>query len=264
MTLKELCHKLKEKRREFGYSIEEVVEKTKLHPSVIHNIEEASVEKINPTYLKGFLKIYASFLGVDTGSCLEELSSEKTSLRHKEDYFKNKSSSFHKRKLRKDLPFLPNFIIKPKKIILILVAVLFIIFIISFFRGLKKTQSSGEKKTHTEKKTPSPTTKRQLSPPTFKKNKKTNLPKVKGQILTLTAKRDVFIRIKSDGLVLFEGVLKKGSTETWQAKEKIEVSLKDGSAVEVEANGKILPPLTTLHKPIKKLIISSSGISVEK
>lgn len=46
--IESLCKKIKEKRRELGYSIEEVVKKTKLHPSVIKDIENCNLDKITP------------------------------------------------------------------------------------------------------------------------------------------------------------------------------------------------------------------------
>jgi len=59
--IKELCEKLKQKRRDLGYSIEYVVERTKLHPSMIRDIEEGNLINENPVYVKGFIKIYAAF-----------------------------------------------------------------------------------------------------------------------------------------------------------------------------------------------------------
>jgi len=81
MGILELCAKLKEKRKELGYSLEEVVEKTKLYPSVIKDLEEGNLNNLNPTYLKGFIKIYASFLGIDTKEFIKE---EKIPLKTKE------------------------------------------------------------------------------------------------------------------------------------------------------------------------------------
>ena len=72
--IKEICHKLSEKRKELGYDIEYAVDKTKLHPSVIRDIESGNLANINSAYTKGFMKIYASFLGVDLGNSLEEIS----------------------------------------------------------------------------------------------------------------------------------------------------------------------------------------------
>jgi len=75
--IKELCSKLKEKRIELGYSIDYVVDKTKLHPSMIRDIEEGNLSSENPTYVRGFIRIYASFLKVDLGSALEEIGGPK-------------------------------------------------------------------------------------------------------------------------------------------------------------------------------------------
>ena len=72
----EICNKLREKRKELGYSLEHTVEKTKLHPSMIRDIESGNLSNINPIYLKGFLKIYAAFLGVDATKALEEISTQ--------------------------------------------------------------------------------------------------------------------------------------------------------------------------------------------
>jgi len=58
--IKELCNRLKEKRKELGYSIEYVVEKTKLHPLMIKDIEEGNLGNENPAYIRGFIKIYAA------------------------------------------------------------------------------------------------------------------------------------------------------------------------------------------------------------
>ena len=75
VMIKEVCNRLKEKRSELGYSIEYTVEKTKLYPSVIRDIEQGNLSNISSVYLKGFMKIYASFLGVDLGTALEEVNS---------------------------------------------------------------------------------------------------------------------------------------------------------------------------------------------
>ena len=79
--IKEICHKLSEKRKELGYDIEYAVDKTKLHPSVIRDIESGNLANINSAYTKGFMKIYASFLGVDLGNSLEEISSPGTAFK---------------------------------------------------------------------------------------------------------------------------------------------------------------------------------------
>ncbi len=74
MNIEELCAKLQQKRNELGLTLEEVVEKTKLYPSVIRDIEACNLGNINKAYLKGYIKIYASFLSVDVEDALGKIS----------------------------------------------------------------------------------------------------------------------------------------------------------------------------------------------
>ena len=72
------------------------------------------------------------------------------------------------------------------------------------------------------------------------------------------------MKVKLDGRIVFEGVLKKGSLESWQATEELEFKISDGSSVDVEVNGKLLPPLSKIRKSIKSLRITTKGISIDK
>ena len=57
--------RLKSIRLAKGISIEDASKKTKIHLNILKSIEEGSIGNLNPVYLKGFLKIYCKFLGVD-------------------------------------------------------------------------------------------------------------------------------------------------------------------------------------------------------
>lgn len=57
---------LKELRQKMGLSLQEVAEQIKVRPSILKAIEEESLKDLPPwTYVKGFLKLYARFLGLD-------------------------------------------------------------------------------------------------------------------------------------------------------------------------------------------------------
>ncbi|MCX5703471.1 MAG: helix-turn-helix domain-containing protein, partial [Candidatus Omnitrophica bacterium] len=56
---------LKKIRLERGISLEEVQKKTKIHLNILKAIEGDSLTDLSPVYLKGFLKIYCKFLGLD-------------------------------------------------------------------------------------------------------------------------------------------------------------------------------------------------------
>jgi len=55
--IEDLCKELKDKRENLGYDLEDIVENTKLHPSVIKAIENCRLSEISPVYLKGFITI---------------------------------------------------------------------------------------------------------------------------------------------------------------------------------------------------------------
>jgi len=249
MTIEELCVKLQQKRNDLGLTLEEVVEKTKLYPSVIRDIESGNLGNISKAYLKGYIKIYASFLGVNIEDALDKINLNQQNVPQKPLIKKEEPS------ISGDAPKIKLKPIPPqvKKIIFYLVALVFIIWIATgVIRFVTKSLSRPAKK-----------------PAKRTEQKQVKLPPVSKKIqnevnVSLTAKRDCFIRAKVDGKVLFEGVLKKGMSENWKGNREVEFKIADGSAVYLEVNGKSLPSLTSSSKSIKSLKINSSGISVVK
>lgn len=284
--IKEFCYSLAEKRKTDEFTIEEIVDKTKLCPSVIRDIEKASLDKINPAYLKGFIKIYAAVLGIEIDEAtLKELAAfnpvkvssrriqKKSSLSPLKIFNSNRepggqsipvnlepSLPREKEKLsiedkqgkaavRREIPLAVK-----KNVILILSGIIGIVILIN---SIKFTAG--------------------------KIYQAVNRPKVKAVVNVavrpaseeetgftgelsafLKVNRDCFIRVKVDGKLLFEGILNKGTVEAWKGKDEIEFKISDGSAVHLEVNGKAIPALTAMRKPIKSLKITSSGISVDK
>ncbi|MCM8819882.1 MAG: DUF4115 domain-containing protein [Candidatus Omnitrophica bacterium] len=250
MELKELCAQLKQKRKELGYSIEEVVEKTKLYPSVIKDLEDGNLENISPAYLKGFLKIYADFLKIPVPELKSNLSVD---IRRPKREKKISTNTFSN--IIYNIKNIPPYI---KKVIffgLIFLVVLFFSVKSALFI-IKKIPQTKVVLTEKQKNKPKEEAKPTDLKPTPPKNQQITV--------ALTAKKNCFIKVKVDGKIFFEGIVKKGIPEVWNAKEKMELKISDASAVYIEVNGKPLPPLSTTKKAIKSLKIDSSGISIEK
>ena len=73
MDIQEIGEVLKNERINQGLSWEDVYDKTKISPYVLQHIEEGILEDLpHPVYVKGFIKCYASFLGLES----EELGRE--------------------------------------------------------------------------------------------------------------------------------------------------------------------------------------------
>ncbi len=244
--MEELSKKLRERRKELGYDLEDVVEKTKLHPSVIKALETGQFHKINHVYLKGFIKIYAEFLGVDISGELEKVIPAKES-----SVLVSKP-----RKVSSKKRGAPVFDISPyfkKNVVFIaVIAVSFVIIFILIFSILRLVHN---KKVYLKSK---PVVKERIKTATALKVNSEEI------LVSFKIKRDCFVVVKRDGKVVFEGILRKGVIESWQANKELEFKINDGSSVEVEVNGRRLPPLTKIHKPIKSLKITAKGISIIK
>jgi len=251
--IKELCNKLKEKRNELGYSIEYVVEKTKLHPLMIKDIEEGNLTNENATYIRGFIKIYAALLKVDLGSSLEEIGASKPVVRKRVSRIKKVDSSTVFTDIGRIIKKISPEVRKKTIIILVGIALLWVFFIVSSFVIGKITKffTAPVKIVKEVKKE-----KRPQAAEVFTEREEL--------VATLTAKRNCFLKVLVDGNILFEGVLKKGARETWRGDKEIELKIRDGSAIDLEVNGRAIPTLTSLHKPIKSLKITPSGIVVDK
>ena len=52
-------------REDKGYTIQEISKATKLSSSVIRALEEGRIDNVDPVYLKGFLKLYCRYLGLN-------------------------------------------------------------------------------------------------------------------------------------------------------------------------------------------------------
>jgi hypothetical protein len=80
-----------------------------------------------------------------------------------------------------------------------------------------------------------------------------------GLTLGIRPRENCWVSLKVDGKVVFQRVLEKGRFESWQAKEKIELSLGDAGAVDLEFNGRSIPPLGRKGRPIKNILFTKEG-----
>ncbi|HQP09871.1 MAG TPA: DUF4115 domain-containing protein [Candidatus Omnitrophota bacterium] len=89
------------------------------------------------------------------------------------------------------------------------------------------------------------------------------LAKEKAVVLTVRAKQNSWLSVKTDGKVVFQSTLRLGAVETWKAQEEIEISGKNVSQLEFELNGKMIGALGQKDRNAKKVVITKSGLSVK-
>jgi len=273
MVLKEVCAKLREKRRELNISMEEAVEATKISPGVIRDIESCNIGKLGPTYLKGFLKIYAAYLKIDLSEPIEDFDWKFSGGVVKPASVRPGQKGEEMRPARPAVketprrPLIPFQVIQALVFVAVSVAALWALLAVTRFiaRTTKKfvathmARSSEPKSAAGRSVVPEPES---VAPPARLEKKP-----AQNRLLSVSvkAKRACYIRAKVDFKTIFEGTLKKGAVESWRGKQEIVLRIQDGSAVYIEVNGEPLrAALTSLPKPIKGLKVTSAGVTVDK
>ncbi|MDD2927890.1 MAG: DUF4115 domain-containing protein [Candidatus Omnitrophica bacterium] len=249
MNREPLGTRLKKIRQEKGLSLEDVRKKTKIHLNILKAIEGDSLTNLSPVYLKGFLKIYCNFLGLDPKECNPD---------HQEGA--PVSSTFvspqEEKKTLKPPAFLENATLKwdslgshkrIKNIIILALAVIALGAV--FFKAGKFIFSRPQTK---------PKIRAQAPVAKFKVAEKI---KASGKIsegvsLVISAKENCLVLVKVDGRVVMHRVLEKGRSDSWKAKEKIELSLSNAGAVDLIVNGQRFTKLGRRGQQLKNIVIT--------
>jgi len=251
LNMESIGPRLKKIRLEKGLSLEEVQKKTKIHVNILKIIEGDSLTNLSPVYLKGFLKIYCKFFGLDPKDYIPDYKEQQSKVNYLDIPQKAEKSS----------PFLRDVSIrlgtfsKSKKIRTALIYILIVIFVSIGLFNLGKVISSRRAPHLIRKKQPAPVqnkadNKKTQSPRLVKLATATNTAaasprkEAASQIrLTIRARENCWVSLKADGKLLFQRILEKGRAETWQAKDKFELSLGNAGAVYLEVNGQIFTNL---------------------
>jgi cytoskeletal protein RodZ len=256
-----------------------VHKKTKVHLNILKAIEEDSLINFSPVYLKGFLKIYCRFLGVDPHDYIPEYKEPEYKAvltdKLKEEPAAAKPVSFFQitaNVIGRLKPYIKN--LKRKNVIVTLAVM---ISVILFFK-LGKTVSikGGSSKKRSRAAVASRTSDRKTRDAGVSQG---NLATVKSTPSTITipqdkpvtsiklgirAKEDCWIQLKADGRMIFQNILKKGRYESWKADKKIEFSLGNAGVVDLEVNGKLVSNLGRRGQVIKNIVITREGLTIPR
>lgn len=265
--------RLKKIRLEKGISLEEAHKKTKIHLNVLKAIEEDSLVNFNPVYIRGFLKIYCNFLGEDPRDYVADYKEARIRFEGAPAVEKKPDPKFKMPELKFNFLKSLNLRIIKKALVFIFISA-FIVGLFNLGRGvsLKAALRSRHKSlpvrtVKAEKKAEAAKPQKTRAEAAIKSNEYPgqsvkNVSAISGVRLTIRAKENCWIQLKSDGRVIFQGVLLKGRSESWQAKEKIELSLGNAGAVELQANDKFFPSFGKKGQAIKNIVITKDGLNI--
>jgi cytoskeletal protein RodZ len=229
--------------------------------NVLRAIEGDSISNLSPIYLKGFIKIYCGYLGLESKDFVgSDGQSAKPALnatvgRPIGSRIEKKPASFIKEASLK-LGVIKPLLSLRKIIIFVVIAVIFMLGI-----NLIKFIALRPKKSRMEKtKISMPVSAPQVASVQTKINKDLT----QGFTLGISARGKSWISAKVDGKVVFHGVLARGRSETWQAREKVELSLGDAGAVELQVNDQRFANLGRHGQPLKNVVINKDGLKISR
>lgn len=243
---------IKSTRQKKQLSLDEVYRYTKIPKEILLNIEADRISTLNPTYLKGYLKIYAKFLGLEVAAILKAY---KNILPGEEKPILVPARSKNAQETINLLQFNPAFILN--------IIVVFILLFSSFIfvkHMMKKRIKITTPAVKTLSKKAAPLAKKDRVTKQARKPPIQSPERLESIKLAIQAKENTYLQVSVDGSTMFRQVLRKGQTESWVAKDKIELTIANAAGVELELNGKILPPLGRRNQPIKNILINRDGL----
>ena len=232
--------KLKEAREKKSLTIEQVQKQTKIHSTVLIGLEEGRAnELLTDTYLRSFLKKYAQFLLLNSAELLKEYfpthpeSAPVVNMSAEENIFSKETTD----------P--PKFLYMTGLIIgTVVLLILFIFLAGKISSALKRPRVAGQKRSLRAAKKEQPTivkkAQKKKSAVKTKSASREFIPKSAPLILEIRVKEAVLVKLKRDGVLLFENVLTKGLAERIIADNSIELDISKAEAIELTLNGKPL------------------------
>lgn len=265
-TIKPISVVLKEARQGKGISLEEAYKATKVHPKILHALEEGTTLGLSHVYVKSYIKIYANYLGIS---------------RQELDKYFHVPINLKDRKVKLDVssiagkgerihglsgpvilpspPFISGFL---KKAAVVLAVFLVFLIIVKVFPKKVATAVRKDKSPVVISAFTNLNKEEKVKKATAEKE---SFAKIGDTLrLTIFTEEDNWMQIKTDGKVVFKRILKKGTSETWQAKDSFELWLANAGIIKLELNGKILPSIGRRGQLLKSVVINREGYTINK
>ncbi|MFH1189095.1 MAG: RodZ domain-containing protein [Candidatus Omnitrophota bacterium] len=244
LNMSALGDKLREIRESKNLTLSQAQKQTRIHQTVLKALEEGKCDGIlNPAYEKSFLKQYAEYLGIDSRQVLTEY---KRLRQIAEPGRVNKlpDPEAGSKRLSGIMPLVKFVIIGAVAVAIIAVA----------GSGL----ISYLKRPHPAKR---PAAQAKPQKKAAKAAAETAIPKDVQLKLLLKVNQNVLVKMKTDGVLMFERVLTKGTAEVFTADKVINIYAANGNSIELVLNGK---PVGSLGKGVLKNIeITRAGVKIK-
>ena len=251
--------RLREAREKKNFTIDQVYRQTKIHPHVISAIEKDEYNKIlNPTYIKSFLKEYASYLGLDAAKIVDEYKNISSKAKEQDGTGIAAKKPENNDQTRPEKPAVKIDFAKLVIPMLKWSAICLVVFFISKstinFVKNKIDAPKIKKAKQIKQETVTVVKKQDVLDSAFKS---IVIPDDEKLMLTINATDDAWLNLKVDGKVMFQQTLKKGTSENWEANKQFAIWTGKAHALELNLNGAYIG--TAGRGVIKDLIIDRKG-----
>jgi cytoskeletal protein RodZ len=236
--LKQITARLRQLRQEKAIRLEEIAARTRIRPAVLQALDEERFEDLpEPVYVQGFIRRYADALGIDGAALAQSFPIGFTPLQLQET-----QNNTDKR---------PNIYIPliVPYILLIAGASFGLFYVLNSHHTANSRNQTQITSTSSEHRTASiPLASTSNTTQLFSVNPTVSLATENPSDVEVTLKLQdkSWVRVKSDGKTVFEGILNKGEQKTWTAKKDLTVRSGNAGAVLVSENKSELKPLGSL------------------
>ncbi len=263
---------LKDAREAKGLTLEIVHESTKIPMDALKAIEQGySTRILTPFYYKGFIKIYAEFLGLNVEEVLKEYHLDQKAAPKVVAAPVKKQVKINKphQVIEKSQHVMTGLNNRKNRnlfsrVLLVVAAVVFVVIMIKFIiPHIKFPKFKKEQRVQVpviEKETKDIKENKDKLPFKLIRAESNNL-KVG---LSVRAVKDSWIQVKVDGKVVYAMTVSKGTMENWTAYNQIELSGRNINELDLEVNGKHLGSLGSSERGAKKAVITRQGLTVKK
>ncbi len=264
---------IKKIREEKGITLQQAFEDTKISKRILEAIESGDLSDlfISPVYIKGFIKSYARYLGIDPDQLVHQLFDEQF---QDSSVIQNQERSSNKKIGKRDIgafwvslfsvfrtgivlitAFVLGHLVKiPRKIWLMITIVVVAVGAAILWPAHKANLPQVKAKTALVK--PKENLKSSEIQTTVEKNKEVVK---KGVSVLVEAKEDCWLRVKCDGIELFRGTLHKGDIERWKADKELSLWVGNAGALKIVCNGKHYENIGRKGQVIKELVFTPDG-----
>ncbi|MBF0511507.1 MAG: DUF4115 domain-containing protein [Candidatus Omnitrophica bacterium] len=280
---------MKTTRQAKGLTLEIVHEHTKIPMDALKAIEEGySLRLLSPFYYRGFIKIYAEFLGLNVAEIFQQYGINEASKSNpsspaslKPHQSNRKAKTLEPNAFIEHLQEFLSMVFAPKSIKLMLkilggLLLCFLLFkMVMGLGSLIHKKSAPVHKQIIPRRYVKPVEKNEDETPVEKPVRQPVVPVVKQEPVeaqsennkvevAVRAMRNTWVQVKADGKIVYQMTLNKGALDSWSADDRIELSGKNLEQLDMEINGKHIGPLGGGERRIRKVLVTKEGLTVKK